>query len=323
MSWADLAAVMAESAPIAGAMPVNPDRVLHLDGDMLAYSCSGNAEVSVESARGKLLMTAHELGRNTGSASIVVHLTAATSDKGQRPLVATTQAYQANRKGGAKPHNWHYLREYMRQYVGPEFKVKDWQDREADDGLGYVSRHVACKHHVLGYEDKDMRMLTGITHLDMNTQQLVNVPVDCYEMIHGGRVYGKKWFLLQMLQGDGADHIPGIGPSPNWVRGCGYKTAAKLLDGISDWDSGLEKLLWLYRDVHGPKYPARFAEQAMLLWIRTQAQTSVMEFFELHHLPGIVMDAAHTIAARVRAAAQELKDINDAVNREASRRAAS
>ena len=142
---------------------VVPGRRVHIDADMLAYQCGGNDETDVATSR-RILKSKIDLFKDaSGAEGVLLHLTASGSTKGDRAAIAYTKPYQGQRKGH-RPKNWQYLRDYMADgLAGP---VKQWYDREADDGFGFISAN--CPLDAIATRDKDMRMLPG-RHLNWDT----------------------------------------------------------------------------------------------------------------------------------------------------------
>lgn len=291
-----------------------PGRSLHIDGDILAYNCAGGDDTPVGTARRILINKVQSMIDSTGAERCVLHLTSAGSSKGDRYLVATTQKYQAQRVCAKRPKNWAYLREYMNSYCGALFTVKDWLDREADDGFGVVSKWVTGA--VMATKDKDMRMLPGI-HLNWVTNEMVKIPEMCYEQVEEGLVFGHKWFLLQMLRGDKADNIPGLVTHPAGPQGrVGEATARKLLKETSDIRNGLDATIRAYREGMKDDWARHFVEQASLLWMRRDKLAHVnswlIELSELYSFPEEVLICANEQAVRVKTIKQEAEEINAA-----------
>ena len=245
--------------------PVVPGRTLHVDGDIIAYWAGGNDETPVGISRMTALNKIAQMQEYSGAERVVVHLTAESSTKGDRYIIATVKPYQGHRKSGRKPKNWEYLRRWMESYEGPAFRVKIWATREADDGMALMAYH-ADGNDVTATKDKDMRMLPG-WHLDWDTLAMVHVPVDTYDLVHDGKQYGIKWFWLQMLQGDTADNIPGL---PMYQgKPVGPKTAEAMLHLA---ETRADAQAWVevaYHDLYGGGWADALVEQALLLWLRT------------------------------------------------------
>lgn len=308
--FAAIAALAAAASPMATGVPLVPGRRVHVDGDMLAYMAGGNAETSVAASRAMLRNKVEKFQLMSGAESALLHLTASGSLKGDRVLVAQYQPYQDNRAKTkqAKPKNWAALREMMEQ--GTAGKVKLWDDREADDGFGYVSKH--CPNDVVATQDKDMQRLYG-WHIDWVTYELFYVPPGTYEMMRGEKMFGDKWFLHQMLQGDKADHIPGLVKHIEGHQGkVGPKTADKFLKGTTCIAEGLEQVIRRYKETWGSTWATLFAENAALLWIRTGKESYVGEWYQewAYHFPAqedqqALQQAVLNQTARINAMKQE------------------
>lgn len=283
--------------PVAG-------RVLHLDGDYAAYYCSGKDGTSPGTARDNVMSRIRDAKRATGATSCIVHLTHDLSTKGDRYLIAQHQPYQGQRDSGRKPGNWEHLREFMTTYTGPTFTQAIWSDREADDGMAYYSYNKLAatgEYDVVHTADKDMRMFPGL-HLTWKTFETCEVPLHCFDKIGPcGKQYGLKWFWLQMLTGDSADHIPGI---RNW----GQVKAERLLRDAKDNEDAFKLVSDVYHVNKGEGWLDYFVEQAALLWMRVDPSALIDDFCRLPIGPAYeyVDDAARKLVHRVQRAKQAL-----------------
>lgn len=286
MDFSALANAAAERAPQAPVEGVVPGRVLVIDGDGLAYYCAGNDETTAGEARQLYEEKIATAQRAAGAEQVIIAVTGPGSHKGHRYAVARAKPYQGQRANSRRPKNWEVLRDRLmldrRSHVV--------YDREADDvmaNLGSNPEQALFKGTVIQTQDKDLRMVTGCWHQDWKTNALLYVPDDTFEMVHNDKVYGHKWFWLQMLQGDTADNIPGLpfywdgrthasGPKKGEkvLLRVGEKTAAELLHGLNSNESAGRKVLDLYRGYYGPAAEEQFLEQAVLLWMRLDSRAA-------------------------------------------------
>lgn len=285
-------------------VPVVPGRRVHIDGDMLAYQCGGNDDTDVATSR-RILKSKIDLFKDaSGAEGVLLHLTASGSTKGDRAAIAYTKPYQGQRKGH-RPKNWQYLRDYMAEgLAGP---VKQWFDREADDGFGFISMN--CPLDVIATRDKDMRMLPG-WHLNWDTYELVKVEPDQFALEAGGKLYGHKWFWTQMLWGDAADNIPGLPKHPDFPRGVGEAAASKILAFAHDDDSAAHAVAQAYKAHYGNEWADRYVEQASLLWIRRTNQAPINEWMAYLPVGPQLKAAGERQLARVQALLDEAERIN-------------
>lgn len=285
-------------------VPVVPGRRVHIDADMLAYQCGGNEDTDVATSR-RILKSKIDLFKDAaGAEGVLLHMTASGSTKGHRALIAYTKPYQGQRKGH-RPKNWQYLRDYMAEgLAGP---IKQWFDREADDGFGFISMN--CPLDVIATRDKDMRMLPG-WHLNWDTYELVKVEPDQFALEAGGKLYGHKWFWTQMLWGDAADNIPGLPKHPDFPRGVGEVAASKLLAFADDDDSAAMAVAQAYKAHYGAEWAERFCEQASLLWIRRTSQAPINEWMAYLPVGPQLKAAGKKQIARVQALLDEAERIN-------------
>lgn len=244
---------------------VDPERVLLVDGDALAYSCAGNDDTDPAQARRNLIDKVQYAAARTGSGRVLILLTMPGSHKGHRYAVARYQPYQGNRSNSRRPKNWAYLRGLLENQDLP-FEFHATNTAEADDLFGYHANRLPHGKAVIFTEDKDMRMVPGL-HLTWRDYLMVDVPPGTWEIVSGGKVYGEKWFWLQMLHGDTADHIKGLPNfrnAANVVKPMGEVTAAKTLDQCSP-DQARRKVMDLYVQNHTLDL---LFENAVLLWMR-------------------------------------------------------
>jgi len=306
---ADAAAAASPSIEDRPVPDVVPGRVVHVDGDMLAYWAGGSEDIST--ARRVALQKLEFFKTYSGAESVVVHLTHEASTKGDRRIVATVKPYQGQRSG-TKPKAWGYLREFLTTGTHA-FRPKTWSTREADDGFGLVTTHNITKGlpmAVTATKDKDMRMLPGI-HMDWDTGHLVTIEPGCYEYVDDrtGLLYGHKWFWQQMLQGDTADNIPGLPRLDG--KPVGPKRAEKLLAPCLGNDSAYIYVSTSYQLEYADEWADRFVEQAVLLWMRTDAPASVGDFMQV--VPDIyhpeLRPAVHRVTERIKEAYAEAQKL--------------
>lgn len=297
----ELMAVAASAAPQVREMPdLVPGLVLHVDGDMICYSCAGNDECAPGKARQNAIDKIESLRLHSGAEKVVVHMTTPGCHKGERYLIATVKPYQGQRTSGRRPKNHGYLQDWLLGYTGEHFRVKSWATREADDGIGVCSHHAAgqpgCGYIAIATKDKDMRMLPGL-HVDWDTYELVRVmpgdfevwnqPEDGFKL----KLFGTKWFWMQMLHGDTVDNIPGLpgyvtqnAKGETVVKPMGEKTAEKFLENKKTNEAAFAEVYGLYCEYYEhmgftfEEADDRFCEQAALLWMRTDQHAAIDNF---------------------------------------------
>lgn len=300
----DLDALVAKAKALGdAALPaVSLDTELHIDGDYCAYYFSGNDETPFGDARANMVRTLGTVRRIAGAGGrSVIHLTAGGSHKGHRYQIATVKPYQGQRDSSRRPKNWQAMREWLEGGVARgigDFKVKLWEDREADDGVAVSAKFAftSGKLPAIFSRDKDFRMIPG-RHVSWTTLGLVNVkPTDWSVLDEDGLVYGQKWFWLQMLMGDAADAIPGLPKQPGKDEGsfknCGEACANEWLDGTRNAEEAFRVVRMLYQKFYAQAWAPAFAEQAALLWLRTDNAASVGDFMRAVPAVSPELDAA-------------------------------
>lgn len=274
MSIAAAIAAAAADAPsiVLKGIEKVPGRYVLVDGDYLVYYTSGNNETPIGDARLRLMQKLDDLKTMSGAEHVVVHLTATGSHKGHRYAAATVKPYQENRSGSSRPKNWDQLRDFVESYKGNAFRQKIWGTREADDGICYHAKVLPYGKAVIAMKDKDSQMFTGCIHMDWDTFELTEVPADTYEMENSaGRMFGHKWFWLQLLMGDSADNIPGL-PLIRSHTGkmilCGEARAKDALCMTSSNEEAFDIVSRHYANHYKEGWADALAEQMVLLWMR-------------------------------------------------------
>ncbi|WEL95563.1 exonuclease [Xanthomonas phage vB_XooS_NR08] len=282
---------LTQDRPIVAGMP------LHVDGDYLAYYCSGNDDTSPSEAKRASVDMIKRGMQAAGADRAIVHLSASNCTKGHRFVIAsgsqTSKPYQGQRKSGQKPANWEHLREWLEGYEGPLFKVKIWTDREADDGIAYCTEaaYTLGRPGAVMSADKDFRMFAGV-HVVWRTLQVVEIQPGTYDQMFAGKQYGHKFFWLQMIMGDPADNIVGL-------PGCGEVAAEKTLDGTSSNQDAMTAVVALYKKRMTELWAQHFVEQASLLWMRTDSVASPTDFLKIADYPAEVREAAAQMVERL------------------------
>lgn len=338
--FAKAAAQAAADTPTAPAiLPKVPGLTLHVDGDYLAYYASGNDECTPGTARVNAMSLIEKFMALTGSVNAVVHNTASGCHKGERFLAATVKPYQGQRDSNRKPKNYGYMRELLLNYTGDLFRVKTWATREADDGFGACAYFASGNPAQAGYAalataDKDMRMLPGL-HIDWTKLCLTRVKPGEYEVIGpNDKIYGLKWFWMQMLMGDTADNCPGLeyiwlpmkGGKDDKMLQCGEARAKTALNGITDGDAAYRTVVGHYRRSYRGRGPTgtsqfaddRFCEQAALMWMRTGPRGDLVDFAQhtgaggfAHLFDQPMWDAVERLQRRVADARAALDDLGE------------
>lgn len=310
----DLAAIKAIAARVEDVAPVTlplDDLTdLHVDGDYAAYYFAGNDETLLSDSKRNFInfvLSAQQIAGAGGN--LIVHITAASSDKGKRYVIATVKDYQGQRDSSRRPKNWEGMRDWLeasKTLPGTNFRVVTWDDREADDGAAAAARYAwqGGRKPVLLSRDKDFRMIPGL-HVTWTTLERHAITPETYESRGpDGEVYGQKWFWMQMLAGDTADNIPGLEKQP--AKGGGFKTCGMacaetwLLDARNSSDA-YKVVRDLYQRYYGGQWADRLVEQAALLWLRTDNKADPADFYRAVPFRDLdVEKAIQTLIRRLR-----------------------
>lgn len=275
-----------QSSPIAIYPDTVEGQVLCIDGDFLAYWASAVAKEDGNLLRFLITNKVLDLKAYTGSTAVEMHLTTAWSNKADRYAISSlygTKLYQTNRKGASKPALWQLARDILEGYDGHMYTPVLWGDREADDGVYKRS----CEQRIaIASKDKDFRQFNGL-HINWDTFELVDVRdangTDWLKLSTDGKTYyGYGWFLMQMLQGDTADHIAGVGKIE--VNGkqvaCGEVRAR---NAIIEWDTPAEAevaVIEAYIRRYGHEMHRYYmAQQALLLRFHNNLDVRCTDIF--------------------------------------------
>ena len=282
-----------DAAPVvAEVLPVIAGRTLHIDGDLLAYFAGGNESMTTSTSKAILLNKVKALKEAAQAQKVLLHMTASGSTKGDRYAVAYTKGYQEQRKSGKRPHNWEFLRNFMLESGHPAFTVKNWHDREADDGCAYIMS--IRPQDAVASDDKDFRMFPGL-HIVWRGHAQVVVPPGCFDLVADGNQYGDKFFWWQMLRGDTADNIPGLPAHSKHKRGVGEAGATELLGDASNNQEAYDRVVAAYQDYAPGEWDRLFCEQATLLWMRRDRMAHLSNWFA--HLSQSVEFSPHILCA--------------------------
>ena len=258
-----------QSPMFMGRQAIIPGRQLLIDGDALCYACAGRDDTEASQARVNLMNTLRRKQVACGAEHVRVLVTARGSHKGHRYAIARVKPYQGQRTNSRRPKNWEYLRGLVEGGV-PGYPTEVTAIAEADDLFSKHSFTEGPENIVIATEDKDMRMVPG-WHQEWDNLALHFLPVGTWELFTGDKLYGRKWFWMQMLHGDGADNIPGL-PKMTKPDGklalCGPATAEKLLASTTCEAEGRAVVLNQYRNYYGEEWAVNLLEQAILLWMR-------------------------------------------------------
>ena len=182
------------------------NRVLHIDGDFVAYMASFDEALTFAEMTNNLDTMLNTLKDAALAEKFVIHLTPKGSDKGGRYDMAVFQEYQATRRN-EKPSQL----ENIRLHMANKYKAIMHYHQEADDGLAQAL-YSDPLNNVLVSKDKDLLMCPG-KHLNWDTLELFDVTADGTLYINDkGNVKGtgRLFLWFQMLAGDTADNIKGL-----------------------------------------------------------------------------------------------------------------
>ena len=192
--------------------PVTPGRVLHIDGDFVAYFVAHDNSEPYENMVHSAQVQIETLKKAAGAETVCVHTTGKNSTKGGRYKYAIQKEYQGNRKNLVKPIHL----EAIRNRLTSDFPGVIHLTQEADDGLCQANWKAVQagtpELAVIVSKDKDLMQCMG-WHMDWDTHELFEVSgFGSLEMTAKGNLIGtgEKFFWAQMIMGDVADNIQGL-----------------------------------------------------------------------------------------------------------------
>lgn len=240
-----------------------PGRVVHIDGDFLAYMVSYDDSKPVLEMQHNCSVKIESIRLMAGAEKVQVHLTPKDSTKGNRGAIAIQKEYQGNRKGKAKPRFLHMIRDYM----ATEHDAIMAREYEADDSMAMAVHQARLagtpELAVIATKDKDLKMIPGL-QLDWDTGELNDTKddfgfIEIKETKSGTKKVtgrGYKFFFAQLLMGDTADNIQGI---PKVVvdgklKACGPVLTYNLLKDTTSVKECFDLVVDLFRKT-GEKQP--------------------------------------------------------------------
>lgn len=290
--------------PVVRKIVRDPDKVLLLDGDIITYDASyGVEDDMVPAMKIKIDLKISAAMDDAGCGAVESYLTGSMNF---RDGVAKVKQYKGNRyhEDGSrkKPQPKHLFT--ARAYMQEKHKAIMCQYEEADDAIskrnwqivtGADPKYDKC---VIGSTDKDLRINPG-AYLTLS-DGCVKERYD-FGLIYVGpngelKGHGLKFFLGQLLAGDGVDNIPGLPKVPmlgkdiyGIYRGfIGPTKAVTILSGVTTYTEGLRRVSELYDAYVDEFYPegkmmtwdahvspitgrSLLCEQGRLLWMRRAA----------------------------------------------------
>ena len=256
-----------------------PGTVLLLDADGACYRAAATAK-TLGTAYRRFIQEVLTDQFLTKAASVQAHITLAGGRKADRALYPTVLPYQANRNGKSKPALLEPLRQFLAAGSEPlpdGIELTAHSYWEADDGLimDATSTGAGC---IMKSDDKDLRMArcpywecgTGVLDVIDNRYGWI---APAYTAGHKLKVvgHGTKFFWAQMLVGDRADNVRGLG----LIRGqrIAESGALEFLADINDENEAADRVLWEY---------ARSGQDALaeaeVLWLRRSTEDSAYKY---------------------------------------------
>ena len=195
--------------------------------------------------------------------------------------VAKAKPYKGTRKS-EKP----FHRDNIRAYMLNNYECVVANGMEADDMLAIYQTNAAPNTTIICTRDKDLRMVEGMhygwpcgkqpQYGPKRVDKLGEIELIVNERIKpDGSIQrdskikgeGSKFFYSQLITGDSVDNIPGL-------PGGGPKLAFKLLESATSEGDMFTAVAQRYADKFGDDWRGQMLEQAYLLWMVTELDSS-------------------------------------------------
>lgn len=210
----DVGSIPAHASLISNIKPV-PGRVLHIDGDFLAYQVSADDSKKLKTMQHNHDVSVETLKILAKAETAVLHITGTGSTKGGRYDQAIQKEYQVVRKGKEKPEYLQTIKDWMVEERG----AIRHNDQEADDGLCQANweaiQHGDRDLNVIVSKDKDLLMCEGL-RMEWDTGDIEDVvgfgKLELKRNLSSPKLtgVGTSFFWAQMVIGDTADSIKGV-----------------------------------------------------------------------------------------------------------------
>lgn len=179
-----------------------------IDGDIISYSCAiYNENWGWEACREDIDQLVKRVLETVGASDYQMFI---TGDNNFRYNVDPN--YKANRKGKPDP----IYRADSNAYLVTEYGADVTDGIEADDAIGIAASAIDVDERVICSIDKDLKQIEG-HHYNWRRNEHATVT----------SLGGTQLLYRQLLTGDNADNIPGVG-------GIGPVKSARIIDSLED-----------------------------------------------------------------------------------------
>jgi 5'-3' exonuclease len=216
------------------------NRILAVDGDIIAYRTASVCEEHFEKACDEIIHTTlKNIATDTGIENMRIYI---SGKDNFRYKVAKTKPYKGNRATMVAPQFLNYCKEFLIK----EYKAVRVHGYEADDGIATDMTQNNAIHCGI---DKDMLQIAGLHYNYVKLEWYEVTPEDAIINLY-----------RQILMGDTSDNIPGL-----------PRVGAKTAEGvIADHRTAVEDALLYYETVCADKLPEvdfkeYFKEQSSLI----------------------------------------------------------
>lgn len=249
--------------PVVKKTERNPNRLLILDGDIIAYDCAyGVVAEQVENMYIRLDLKIKSCMDIAECGGLEVHL---TGKENFRNDVAMLQQYKGNRyhpDGSRKIPRPEFLPD-ARKYLVRKYAAIISNNEEADDTMSYRAWHINAGRDeiyteaVLGTSDKDIGINPGL---------FMNIMYDTIQLQCGfGEIelaknkikgWGLKFFCAQLLMGDPTDNIKGLPKVPMLAKetwgtrrgGFGPVATFNIINKAKSYKGALALVMLMYKE---------------------------------------------------------------------------
>lgn len=224
-----------------------------IDGDVLLHACLWGTK-NLEEAKDKLNFAITEWMDGSFCSDAIIAV-GPLEGKNFRDDIYPLYKQTATRVKGRKDKIAHFYEAKDYLYGLPDVLVAD--NEEADDLIGILSGEV--EESVIISSDKDLDQLPG-NHWNPGILLATKKPIYYTQNLAAAN----RFFLKQMIMGDGVDNIPGI-------RGLGKGKAEAICSQYDDYQMLAHIVVELYQEHYGEEWLNYFLSNGKMLYLRRKS----------------------------------------------------
>ena len=254
---------------------VKSDTYTQIDADIVLYACAHSIQYKyiddIENVPEQIIHSfvdgrLSEIIDNCPAMRTEIHVTGKSNF---RYSAATIKPYKGNRANIVKP----YWLDFIYKYLCSKWEATVSEGVEADDAIG-ISATTGNRICTIATTDKD---LLAIDCEYYNIMKKTKIEKGQWLKLSANRkkIEGKglPFFYAQMLTGDTADNIPGVG-------GYGPVKTCEVLQDCETEEDYINAAWFVYKDKFECDAKSRYLEVGNLLWIHTFQINDIRKYWE-------------------------------------------